>query len=170
MKFTLITICAFIAVGCNTAAKPVVQTNNAAPVTASTEKPQTAISHTTENQPPPAANTGTASKWKQSGRAIDTKEFDTSIATSEIAVKKTPNDTAGKKALSIAYYKRGEALTGAQQYASALGDYRRALKYDSGNTDAKEWIDKITMIYSSMNRESPPEGEEPPPLPFEKEK
>jgi tetratricopeptide (TPR) repeat protein len=73
-----------------------------------------------------------------------------------------------KKALSQAYLKRADALTQARQYAAALGDYRKALKADPSNADAKNWIDQITMVYQSMNREAPKEGEEPGPLPFKK--
>ena len=164
-KFILI---AAFATACTNAAKPVAQDTNAAKPT-NTEKSQTAIAHTTENQTPPA-NTGTPSKWKQSGDPIDTKVFDTAIATAEVAFKKKQDDAAAKKALAEAYYKRADALTAARQYASALGDYRRTLKYDPSNKDAKDWIEKITMIYSSMNKEAPPEGEEPPPLTLEKGK
>ncbi len=114
-------------------------------------------------------DTGSKSKWKQSGDPIDTKEFDTAIAVAEVALKKSPNDLAVKKRLADAYFARGMALTDpARQYASALGDFRRAVKYDPTNSTAKGWIDQITMIYDSMNRESPKEGEEPPPLPFTK--
>ncbi len=88
----------------------------------------------------------------------------------ELALGKNPSDDAAKKALGAAYFKRAEALTEARQYASALGDYRRALKHDPSNTAAKEWIDRIISIYDSINRDSPKEGEEPQPLPFNKSK
>ncbi len=164
----LITSAVFIA-GCSNAAKPIAQDTNAAKPQANTEKSQTAIAHGTENQtPPPAGNT--ASKWKQSGDPIDTKLLDTAIATAEVAFKKKPDDAAAKKALSEAYYKRADALTAARQYASAIGDYRRTIKYDPNHKEAKDWIEKITMIYTSMNKEAPPEGQEPPPLTLEKGK
>ena len=166
MKLSIITLLALAAIGCNNAATPLSQNTNSAPV--NSERSQTAIAHTTENQSVPLANGTAPSKWKQSGDPIDTKEFDTAIAAAEVAFKKKPDDTQAKKALSGAYYKRADALTAARQYASALGDYRRTIKYDPTNTEAKSWIEKITMIYSSMNRESPPDGEEPPPLPFTK--
>ncbi len=167
MKLPAICLSTIIAIGCSNAAKPVAQdTNTTKP--ANTEKSQTAIAHTTENQTPPA-NAG-GSKWKQSGDPIDTKVYDTAIATAEVAFKKKQDDAAVKKSLAEAYYKRADALTAARQYASALGDYRRTLKYDPSNKDAKDWIDKITMIYSSMNKEAPPEGQEPPPLTLEKGK
>jgi tetratricopeptide (TPR) repeat protein len=110
------------------------------------------------------------SKWRQSGTPIDTSEFDAAIAEAEKNLKSEPNDEAAKKALSEAYYKRAFALTQAQQYASALGDYRRALKNDANNADAKASMDQILSIYKSLNREYPGEGEEPPPLPFDKAK
>ena len=162
---------AAITLGCGNAGKPVAQNSNAASAPASNEKPQTAISHSLENQTPaPGTSTGEKSKWTQSGDPIDTKEFDTAIAAAEVALNKKPTDDAAKKSLSVAYYKRAEALTAARQYASALGDYRRALKHDPSNAEAKEWIERIIMIYGSINREYPPEGQEPPPLPFTKGK
>ena len=157
--------------GCDSAGKPVPQDANSSAITASKEKPQTAIAHGAENPPPKSDTTsssGEKSKWTQSGDPIDTKEFDSAIASAEVALGKKPSDTEAKKALASAYFKRAEALTGARQYASALGDYRRAVKHDPSNAEAKDWIDKIIMIYESINREYPKDGEEPPPLPFKK--
>jgi tetratricopeptide (TPR) repeat protein len=112
--------------------------------------------------------TGEKSKWSQGGDAIDTSSYDAAIVSAEKTLTAKPTDAAAKKAVGDAYYKRADALTQARQYAAALGDYRRALKADPSNPDAKKWIDQITSIYQSMNKESPPEGQEPPPLPFKK--
>ena len=161
---TLSAIC-LITFGCNSA-RPVGQNSNAT-VAGSNDRPQTAIAHNTESVAPPSgvpASNGTTSHWKQSGTPIDTKEFDTAIAAAEVALKKDPASAANKQRAADAYYRRAEALTKAQQYASALGDYRRTVKYDPSNTEAKEWIDKIIGIYESMGREYPKEGEEPPAL------
>lgn len=170
MKTIIISIFALITFGCTGAARPVAVTGGSNTATnAPPEKRETAIAHTLENQTPvPAAPSGEKTKWKQSGDPIDTKEFDTAIASAEVAFGKKPSDDAAKKALSVAYYKRAMALTDARQYASALGDFRRTVKHDPSNEDAKGWIDKIVMIYDSMNKEYPGEGEEPPPLPFTK--
>ncbi len=108
----------------------------------------------------------TKTKWKQSGTPIDVTAYNAEIAKAEKNLKAKPKDEAAKKALADAYTKRGVALTEARQYASALGDYRRAVKYDANNEEAKDGMEVILSIYNSMNRESPPEGEEPPPLPF----
>ena len=159
----------FVTFGCDSAPKPMAQNSAPAAAPEKGEKPQTAIAHSLENQPPTSGGqSGERSKWTQGGDPIDTKEFDTTIASAEMALGKKPADNDTKKALSAAYFNRAEALTKARQYASALGDYRRALKYDPSNETAKQWIDQITMIYDSMHRESPKEGEEPPPLPFKK--
>lgn len=158
---------AALAVGvaaCNNAAKPVPQNT---PVTAANDKPQTAIAHSIDNQAPPAAAPpGGKSHWTQSGDPIDTKKFDAAIASAEMALRKSPNDDNAKKAAAQAYLDRANALTGARQYASALGDYRKVVKYDPSDDEAKNWIQQITGIYASMNREAPKEGEEPPPLPM----
>lgn len=157
-----------LAFGCNDAARPVAQSNT--PAASSTpDKSQTAIAHSSENkaQTAPAPPSG-GGKWSASGDPIDTAKFDDAIAKAEKGASAKPNDTGAKKALATAYYERAVALTDARQYASALGDYRKAVKNDPSNTDAKEWIDKITMIYDSMGKQSPKEGEEPPPLPMKK--
>jgi tetratricopeptide (TPR) repeat protein len=107
-------------------------------------------------------------KWTRSGNPIDVSEFNAAIAKAEKELKSNPNDVALKKNLSDAYTKRGVALTDARQYASAIGDYRRALKYNADNEEAKGWISQITGIYEMLKREVPKEGEEPEPLEFEK--
>jgi tetratricopeptide (TPR) repeat protein len=152
-----------------------VAVNNAAPAnqTNRAERPQTAIAHTTEGMPAqqaPQGNAPSGGKWSQSGEPIDTARFDGVIAEAERAVKAKPNDEAAKKTLSQAYFDRADALTQARQYASALGDYRRALKADPTNEDAKKWIDQIIGIYDMLKKDYPPEGQEPPPLPYDKSK
>lgn len=148
--------------------QPIAENSNAAPQHA--ERVQSTTLHTTENVPPATSNsnTGTTSKWTQSGDPIDTAKFDGTIKAAEAALKSKPADETAKKDLAQAYFDRGMALTQARQYASALGDYRHALKYDPQHEESQKWIDQITSIYSMMKKEAPKEGEEPPPLPFKK--
>ncbi len=156
-----------VLIGCSKAPETV-QQNSASPAN---DRSQTAIAHSTDNRSPSSIKSGEKTKWTQGGDPIDTKQFDAAIATAEVSFKKSPTDTAVKKRLADAYYARAMALTDpARQYASALGDFRRAVKYDPTNADAKEWIDKIIEIYDGMNKEYPKEGEEPQPLPFTKGK
>lgn len=154
---------------CGNSGKPTIQNSNIAAASKSPEKPQTAIAHSSENQTPmQSGSNGEKSKWTQSGDPIDTTPFDTAVMSAEKALSAKPADPGAKKALAEAFLKRAVALTDARQYASALGDYRRTLKYDSTNAEAQQWIGQIISIYSSLGRTSPKEGEEPPPLPFKK--
>ena len=171
-KSAIVFLLAAFAVGCGSNAQ---QVQNSAPPASEpqrSEKLQTTTAHTTENQPQKMANSNSApssnSKWSQGGEAIDTAKFDGIIFAAEKTVKSKPSDEAAKKTLAQAYFDRGFALTEARQYASALGDYRRALKNDPGHEDSKKWIDQIIRIYSMLKKDYPKEGEEPPPLPFKK--
>ncbi|HTH51909.1 MAG TPA: tetratricopeptide repeat protein [Pyrinomonadaceae bacterium] len=161
MKKIAILLAACLAVACGSSAPPVAENSNAAPGGPVGGRPQTAIAHTTEGGTPPASNGAPASKWTQGGDPVDTTAMD-------VAIEKA-DKSGDKKSLSQAYFKRADALTQARQYAAALGDYRKALRADPSNADAKNWIDQITMVYQSMNREAPKEGEEPAPLPFKKQ-
>jgi tetratricopeptide (TPR) repeat protein len=171
MKTILIFVFALSLSGC--AGKAPIVSNT--PVNERPERSQTAIAHTTENERQDLANSNTAAlaqgktKWTQGGDPIDTSGFDLAVSSAEKTLRSKPSDDAAKKELSQAYYRRAVALTESRQYAAAIGDYRRAVKYDSENADAKEWIDKIIMIYDSMNKQYPPEGQEPPPLPWKGE-
>jgi len=180
-KLLIVGCIALAAAGCGNSASQMAISNNANQAPTRNEKTQSAVVHTTENQTPPAysntnANTnataspGGKSKWTQSGNPIDAKKFDADIAIAEKLLKSKPNDSPAKKSVSEAYFARGFALTEARQYASALGDFRKAMKYDPNNEQAKEWIDQIISIYNSINKEFPKEGEEPPALPFTEEK
>lgn len=164
----LVTAFALISIGCTNTAKPIAQSNNA--TTATPDKSQTAIAHSSEpkTDAPYANKTGDSGKWTASGDPIDTTKLDAAVMSAEKALAGKPADEKLKKALAEAFYKRAVALTDARQYASAIGDYRRTLKHDPSNADAKEWVEKITMIYDSLKRQAPKEGEEPPPLPFKK--
>lgn len=143
--------------------------NSAANAPLRAEKLQTTTAHTSENQPPPAESLSAkpagpqSGKWSQGGDPIDTSSFDAKIKSAEEAVKA---GKASKEDLAQAYFERGFALTEARQYASALGDYRRALKNDPNHEESKKWVDQIIGIYSMMKKEYPKEGEEPEPLPW----
>jgi tetratricopeptide (TPR) repeat protein len=165
MKYTIFTLLLLGAAACNNSAPVAVQSNDNQSTNTRTETRETAIAHSLEKQTPgDAANSGSKSKWTQGGEPIDTTELDKEIKTAEAALIERPALPALQKAVGDAYFKRAEALKEARQYASALGDYRRALKHDPSNAQAKNWIDQIIMIYDSLGRESPKEGEEPPPL------
>ncbi len=169
MKLLTVTIFCAFSLACGSAATQV-QPNANSRVADTSATPQSVIAHASENEKPTttSAVSGEKKKWTQSGDPIDTAEFDAAVAAGEKAVAAKATDAAAKKKLSDAYFKRGFALTEARQYASALGDYRKALKYDPSNAEAKTWIEKIILIYTGMSKDYPKEGEEPPALPFTK--
>jgi tetratricopeptide (TPR) repeat protein len=129
-----------------------------------TGRVQSTIEHTTENRPANASSKRGA--WSATGTPIDVSEFDKAIADADKRLNSSPNDEKAKAAAAEAYYKRAMALTEAQQYASALGDFRRVLKHDPEHEQARFWEKEITRIYQGMGKEYPKPGEEPTPLPF----
>jgi len=169
-KFAILICLAVVSVGCSSVAQPSANTNvsiqksDNSPIVSSHSQPAS-VNNTAQTPVPKSA---TKTRWTQSGTPIDVSSFDAEIAQAEKDLKTKPKDETAKKAVAEAYLKRGIALTEARQYASALGDYRRVLKYDANNEEAKKWIDVIIDIYASINKEFPTEGEEPPPLPFKK--
>ncbi len=171
-KFAILSCLAVVSVGCSNVAQPTANTNvsiqksDNSLIVSSHSQPEGV--NNTPQLPTPIQKSATKTKWTQSGTPIDVSSFDAEIAQAESDLKAKPKDETAKNAIAEAYLKRGIVLTEARQYASALGDYRRVLKYDEKNEDAKKWIDQIIGIYDSINKEFPKEGEEPPPLPFKK--
>ncbi len=103
-------------------------------------------------------------------KSIDVAEMTAEIEKSEKAFKQNPKDEKAKDALAQSYFERAFALTDAAQYRAALGDFRKGLKLSPNDQEAKNMHDEILRIFASINREPPKEGEEPKPMPFEKEK
>ena len=128
----------------------------------------------TQNAPAPAPSSPPAttapspatSKATGGGEPVDTSKYDEEIKRLEKQAEKRPTDESARLALARAYLARGNALTGARQYRAALGDYRRALRYDPDNDEARQWAATIVSILQQMGRDVPTEGNEPPPLPM----
>jgi len=157
---------------CSSPAPTGFKSSNSARGPGSAEKLQDKTLHTTENLPQNStnsnSNSNTGGKWSQSGDPIDTAKFDKAIADADKALKAKPTDEALKTAAAQAYFERGFALTEARQYASAIGDYRRALKIDPIHEESQKWVEQIIGIYKMLKKEAPKPGEEPPALPFKK--
>ena len=111
-----------------------------------------------------AAGASAAPAKGGTGDYIDTSEYDARINKLEEQSKKKPDDKGVRKKLAEAYLERGNALTQARQYQAALGDYRRTLRLDPANEEARRWSDIIIGILNQMNRPVPAEGTEPTPL------
>lgn len=159
-KFIALSLFCLVFIGCNNASTSTIPANPESEIVSA---------HSEDAMKTPVPATSTKSKWTQSGDPIDVSAFNKEIEKAEKNLKAKPNDEAVKNAASEAYFKRGFALTEARQYASALGDYRRAVKLNPNNAEAEEWIKKIVAIYNGLNKSYPNEGEEPPPLPFGKD-
>jgi hypothetical protein len=119
-----------------------------------------------QSSPPVASASPVTSKASGNGEAIDTSKYDEDIKRLEKQAEKRPADESARLALARAYLARGNALKDARQYRQALGDYRRALRYDPDNDEARQWAATIIDILRSMGREVPTEGNEPPPMPM----
>ncbi len=98
------------------------------------------------------------------GEPIDTSKHNAEIVRLEKQAQKSPGDETTRTALAQAYLGRANALKDARQYRVALGDYRRALRYDPDNEEAQQMAALIVSILKEMDREVPAEGEEPVPL------
>ena len=95
---------------------------------------------------------------------LATPELDAKIAKAEARAKAANASAADKKAAADAYLERGNIYYNAgnpRLYKFALGDFRRVLRYQPDNTEAREKIDQMVQIYQSMGRPVPPNGTEP---------
>ena len=101
-------------------------------------------------------------------KAIDVNQMTADIEKADKSFKQNQNDEKAKSKLAEAYFVRAFALTEAAQYRAALGDFRKGLKLDPNNADAKAMHDQIITIFQSIGREPPKEGEESAPLPINK--
>lgn len=101
-------------------------------------------------------------------KPVDVSEMTAAIEKAEKDYNARATDAKAKEKLAEAYFARAFALTEAAQYRAALGDFRKGLKLNPDKKDAKEMHDRIISIFQSINREPPKEGEEPPPMPFQK--
>ena len=101
-------------------------------------------------------------------RAIDVTEFNENIEKAKKELEANSQNIEVKNNLATAYFERAFALTEAAQYRAALGDFRKGLKLNPNDREAKEMHDQIAGIFKALGRELPKEGEEPPPLPLKK--
>ncbi len=162
LKIALLIAAALTAVNCGTSAQQTNSTANANQAIVKSDNSVIVSSHSDDANKPNSMPSNKTSTESPMARAVDVGELNAAIEKAQ----KNPKD---KKALAQAYFKRAFALTDAAQYRSALGDFRRGLKLDASDADAKAMHDKIIEIFASIGREPPKEGDEPPPLPFKSE-
>lgn len=94
---------------------------------------------------------------------VETPAMDAKIEKAETKAKAAGASDADKKAAARAYFERADFFRGEGSpalYKFALADYRRGLRYDPTNEDAREKMDQIVSIYKSMGRPVPELGNE----------
>ena len=160
-----------ITISCSNTTQQTVNTN------VSTQKPDNSLvvsSHSSDTEkiaPAQQSKTDSNAPAKDSSpmaRPIDVSQMTADVEKAEKSFKQNQKDEKAKEKLSEAYFSRAFALTEAAQYRAALGDFRKGLKLDPNNADAKAMHDQIITIFQSIGREPPKEGEEAAPLPINK--
>ncbi|MBX7173708.1 MAG: tetratricopeptide repeat protein [Pyrinomonadaceae bacterium] len=170
-KILILSAFTLISIGCGGSAPTQTQTNTNTTTTTSTSPKKdelTVSSHSTENQKPPMSQPNSTSGGSPNQKPVDVSAMTAAIEKAEKDYKDKPNDDKAKQALATAYFQRAFALTDAAQYSAALGDFRKGLKLNPDDKEAKAMHDQIVSIYQSMGREVPKEGEEKAPATTEK--
>jgi uncharacterized protein YcfL len=174
-KIVILSLSALMLAACGNQNQPSVNANqqsvNKPPVT--TQNPNNSLvvsSHSTDKPAAPSSDLNSSSQTSSpNAQAIDVSEMTAKIEKAEKDLKAKPDDEKAKKALAAAYFERAFALTKAAQYRAALGDFRKGLKLNPDDKEARDMHDQIISIFESIGRQPPKEGEEPPPLPFKKQ-
>lgn len=173
-KALILSFAAFAAVGCGNAAQSTNQTANAN--TAAVKSNDSTIVSSRSSGAGDATTTAPSSNKPSSSstespmaRPIDVSALSADIERAEKDFEKTAKDAKTKTDFAEKYFARASALTEAAQYRAALGDYRKGLKLNPADEDARKMHDQILSIFKSIGREPPREGEEPAALPFKKD-
>ncbi len=169
-KFVLALTCgaALFAAGCGT---PSATNNNNTNSAATTSNQSSRTSNVTlppvssahgdnSSVAPPATSAASNSSTQKPG--INTAALDAKIEKAEAKAK--GGAQADKLAAAAALVERGNVYRDAGQptlYKFALGDYRRALRYQPDNAEAREKMNEIVSIYQGMGRPVPENGNEP---------
>lgn len=125
--------------------------------TSNADAPSTSIAH----GPPSSGNSAPLSSG-QSGP--DTAALDKKVEQAEAKAKAPNASQADKLAAASAYLERGNIFYAAGNpslYKFALRDFRRTLRYDPNNEEARAKQQQIVGIYQSMGRPVPDLGNEP---------
>ena len=108
-----------------------------------------------------AGNTSAGGAASSDKAPVATPELDAKIEKASAKAKASGASAADKEAAAAAYMDRADFYWSAgnvQLYRYALGDYRRVLRYDPNNGQAKERIDYLISVYQSLNKPVPDNG------------
>ncbi|MCD9188995.1 MAG: hypothetical protein LUM44_21435 [Pyrinomonadaceae bacterium] len=175
-NITILSLSALFLIGCgnanqqtaNTSAQNAVNNSTVAATKPAMNDSGLVSSHSTEKSAPPKTESDKTSVGSPNQQAVDVSEMTAKIEKADKEYKAKTTDAKAKETLAAAYFERAFALTKAAQYRAALGDFRKGLKLNPNDTEAKAMHDQIISIFESIGREPPKEGEEPPPMPIKK--
>lgn len=122
-----------------------------------------ASAHRSATSAAPAGGSNSGGATSSDKPDIETAELDAEIAKAEQKASASGATDADKRAAATAYVKRANVYYAAGQprlYKFALGDFRRALRYQPDNAEAREKMDTIVSIYEGMGRPVPTNGAE----------
>ena len=123
--------------------------------------PGVVSSHGGQSQPPAGARPpGPAAQQPE----VATPALDAKIEKAEAKAKAAGASEADRRAAAAAYFARANFFRDAgnpRLYKFALADYRRGLRYDPTDRDARAKMDEIVSIYRSMGMAVPELGNEP---------
>ncbi len=172
MRYAII-LAAFVAgvsfVGCAGAEQtsPAIGNTNAARGTTTPTGGATSIAGGDTNSPAASTHRGGAKVLENimaEKPSLATPELDAKIEKAESKAKASGASETDKLAAAAVYVERANIYRDAGQpvlYKFALGDYRRALRYQPSNEEARAKMDEIVGIYNSMGRPVPTNGNEP---------
>jgi hypothetical protein len=147
----------------NTNSSNAAATSNRPFSTSNTALPPVSSAHGDNSVAPPPATTAAPNNSAKPG--MDTAALDKKIERAEAKAKAAGATQADKLAAAAAYVERGNVYYSAgspQLYKFALGDFRRALRYQPDNQEAIAKRDQIVDIYeNSLKRAVPTNGLEP---------
>ena len=166
----MLTVALILSAACGSSEQPKTSAGNTGPAQSSNVRPTTAQPAsdggppvvTSHGAPPPAPSGAAGSGGGASG--TDTAALDAKIEQAEAKAKAAGASKTDKQAAAAAYLERANVFYTAGNpslYKFALRDFRRTLKYDPANEEARARKQQIEDIYKSMGRPVPELGNEP---------
>lgn len=171
-KIAILSFLTLASIGCGGAARQTANTGGAAQKSDNSTVVSSHASDAGKSAPMQQSkidSSASANGASPMSKAIDVSQMTADIEKAEKSSRQNQRDQKAKNYLAEAYFVRAFALTDAAQYRSALGDFRKGLKLNPNNSEARAMHDRIIDIFqNSLHREPPKEGEEPPPMPVGK--
>lgn len=160
-----LTVALILSAACGSSEQPKTSAGNTEPAQSSNVR--TTAQPTSDGGPPvvtshaaPPASSGAGAP----AGGTDTAALDAKVEQAEAKAKAAGASKTDKQAAAAAYLERANVFYMAGNpslYKFALRDFRRTLKYDPANEEARARKQQIEEIYKSMGRPVPELGNEP---------